>query len=671
MTDTDRAVVAVAEPPPTDRQPIDRIGRRDRITLIVVGVASVLPFYWAAIRDARRGFFPTMDIAATVVRARATLSAHPPLYGMWSSGSNWTGHEIHFPGAIQLYLLAVPTHLFGNTWGPLLAMATINAFWILLTAWLVHRHLGHRAALVLFAFLSLFTWSLGSENLIDPRPLEMVTIPFLCFLVIAWLVTAGDIDALPGLALVANYLFLNHLVMALQIPVLCLCALVGVVVWWRRPPAVSEASGPNGARGRRRLRRRLVQAGAITFVMWLPSLVQQVTGNPGNLTQLAEATTKHSPQVESWTVAYNATIRLIATPTFWFRGRFGDPALVSGLDHMTTWDMLAGLAVAGIMGVLVVIGWRRGDRYILAAMGVSIVGIAISIVTVTKAPTVWGFPIAYLRALWGLAAFVWFAVAFSLWRVAGNLLQRRLTPIAAVGAVIFAVLALSFADYGAATDVEQGPFAQRVNNRTVPALGAMEGPVLVKSAGGFDSERFFASLLLGLDSARVPYCVTPYEAQQYEHDCGASAGSTVLVQAGVPDRPPGATLISRTDLLSPAEMRARDRARRTIDTWLHSHRAIELTPAAWRLVDAAAPANGARVKAVVAPVDGDLSGVVSSPTMRLLVELEQQHRDHPSSRPAIFVQREFPHEAMATYFPLSVQARPPSLQVYRLGHEPG
>lgn len=665
MTDTDSAVVAVAEPPPTDRQPIARIGRRDRITLIVVGVASVLPFYWAAARDARRGFFPTQDIAATVVRARATLSAHPPLYGMWSSGSNWSGHEIHFPGATQLYLLAIPTHLLGNTWGPLIAMATINAFWIVLTAWLVYRHLGHRAALITFALLSVFTWSLGSENLIDARPMEMVTIPFLCFLVIAWLVTAGDIDALPGLALVANYLFLNHLVMTVQVPVICLCAVVGVVVWWRRPPGVVDPWAQDRARRGRRFRRRLLQAGAITLVMWLPSLIQQVTGRPGNLIELAKASTNHPPRVGSWTAAYDVTISLIAKPRFWFRGSFSDPYLVSGLRHVTAWDVLAGIAVAAIIGTLVVIGWRRRDRYILAAMGVSSVGIATSIVTVTQAPTEWGFPLPFLRGLWGLAAFVWFGVAYSLWRIAGSSFQRRVTPIAAVTAVTFAVLALSFADFGASTDVEWGPYARRVNDRTVPILADMDGPVLVNSAGDFASERFFASLVLGLDSAKVPYCVTPYEAQQYEHDCGARARSSVLVQAGVPDPPAGAKLISRTNLMSPQDVSKRDRARRTIDAWLGSHREIELTPAAWRLIDAA-PTNHARVKAVVAPADGDLSDVVASPTMRLLVELEQQHRDHPSSRPAIFAQRDFPHEAMTTYFPLSVQARAPSLQVYLL-----
>src|SRR5699024_3324342 len=122
-------------------------------------------------------------------------------------------------------------------------------------------------ALVAFVFLTAFMWSIGSENLIDPRPMEMVTIPFLCFLFAVWLVAEGDIDALPGLAVVANFLFLDHLVQALQIPVIGLCAVVGLILWARR-----GRSRPAGERppGLRRARRRLVQAGVITVVMWLP-----------------------------------------------------------------------------------------------------------------------------------------------------------------------------------------------------------------------------------------------------------------------------------------------------------------------------------------------------------------------------------------------------------------
>lgn len=674
MTDT---VADVADPIPDTSAARSDPDLRNRTLLVISAVAAVVPFFWAAIRDARNGFYPTMDVAATVIRGRATFSAHPPLYGMWSSGSSWAGHEIHFPGPILLYLLAAPTHLLGNTWGPLLAMATINAFWVLLAGWLIHRLVGVEAALVGFLFLNAFIWSIGSENLVDARPMEMVTIPFLCFLFLTWLVTSGRIDALPGLAIVANYLFLNHLVMALQIPVIGLCAVVGVLLWARRnradrrrgspPESVDEASPPDTKRGLRRLRRRLLQAGAVTFVMWLPSLIQQVTHSPGNLELLVRASSQHRDPVGSYVVGYNAVIRLITKPTFWFRGRFDNEGFPKGLQHVTIWDVVGGLILVGLLIGLGILALRRRDRLTVGAMSVAGVGIVISMVTVTQAPAAWGFPMQYLRSLWGLAAFVWFAIAFGAWRAVPRAAQVRVSSAAGVVAVVLGVLSLSFANYGSATDMTRGRFARELVDQLIPQLKGHD-PVNVVSGPNFSSQRFFSAVLLGLDTAGIDYCVDAHSAEQYgqEHNCFSDSNRTILIQAPVATNVAGAELLVQVPLLSDAEKADLVRTRRIFRDWIATAPTLELTDQAQRYVEAADPAFHKRLEDAIHPADGDLSRLMSSAPFRLLIGFQQNYLADPRHAPKVLTNGDVPIEAIARYFDLSDPTYHGSVRAYEV-----
>ncbi|HET8930221.1 MAG TPA: hypothetical protein VFN21_06145, partial [Acidimicrobiales bacterium] len=613
------------------------------------------------------GFYPTLDVAATIIRARATFSAHPPLYGMWSSGSSWAGHEIHFPGPILLYLLAVPVHLFGNTWGPLLGMAVINAFFVLMTGWVIYRRLGVNAALLGFLLLNVFLWSLGSENLIDPRPMEMVTIPFLCFLLLAWLVTSGEIDALPALAIVANYLFLNHLVMALQIPVIGLCAVVGVALWIRRTRADPGGPEPDTKAPSqwRRLRRRLLQTGAITFIMWLPTLIQQFTTSPGNLNLLISASGQHRDPVGSYVAGYNATVRLIAQPTFWFRGRFDESDFPGSLRTLTVWDVLAGVVVVGLIAGLGFAAWRRRDRLSLGALAVAVVAIAISIETVTQAPRMWGFPMQYLRSLWGLAAFVWFAIAFSAYRTVAPHVQVRAAQLAGIAAIAFGVLGLSYANFGSATDMDNRRFARAVVADVVPQL-TDRGTVRVTSGPDFTSQRYLSTLLLGLDTAGVHFCVDHHTAQQYgsQHDCAREADVSVYLQA--PDHPGvnRGRLIAQVPLLSEADHAELARTEKVFERWLDGRDQIALTAEAERIVVAGSAEGRRTVEAMLRPPDGDLSGLMRSDRFRTLIGLDHSYRADHGGSTGLLADPNAPVNEMLRYFELTDPSLHGNIWVY-------
>ena len=106
--------VAVPEAPTPEAletagtRPADALDERFRWVFRVACALVVLPVYVAAVRNGLHHWVPTWDAATTTVRVNDVFSRHPPLIGMWSSASGWSGHQINFIGALQLYLLAIP-----------------------------------------------------------------------------------------------------------------------------------------------------------------------------------------------------------------------------------------------------------------------------------------------------------------------------------------------------------------------------------------------------------------------------------------------------------------------------------------------------------------------------------------------------------------------------------
>ena len=110
---------------------------------------------------------------------------------MQAAAATRSGFEVHFPGPWQLYVLALPTRLLGNVWGPLVAMGLLNTVWILLTAWLLYRRLPPAQALTGLLGLSGLLWALGSGFVVTPIPMDMVMIPFALLCISAWSVVDG------------------------------------------------------------------------------------------------------------------------------------------------------------------------------------------------------------------------------------------------------------------------------------------------------------------------------------------------------------------------------------------------------------------------------------------------------------------------------------------------
>jgi hypothetical protein len=150
-----------------------------------------VPILWAAIRAAAGGWDPIGDDAYFTVRSRDVLTSHHPLLGAWSSGSLDLRTPINNLGPTQLDLLA-PFTRFTPMGGTAIAVAIVNVAAIVVIAWLLVRIAGEQIVLPAMSAVGLLTWTMGSEMLITPRQHQAMILPYLCLLVTAWAVTAGD-----------------------------------------------------------------------------------------------------------------------------------------------------------------------------------------------------------------------------------------------------------------------------------------------------------------------------------------------------------------------------------------------------------------------------------------------------------------------------------------------
>ncbi len=497
-------------------------------------VVVVVPVWVAVVRAGVGGLYPYADGAETVLRALDVFDGPFPLAGMSAAGGSQGGTDVYFPGAWQLYVIALPTRVLGTVWGPLVAMGILNTLWIVLAGWLLLRRLRPVEALVGIGFLATFVWSVGSGFLITPIPMEMVLVPTATLLIAVWAVADGDPVAAPVLALVANFLWLDHLVLVVTVPVLVACAVVGSILWFRRERHEGEASVPR----RRRMWRGVIVAGAITVVMWIPTIVQQLTVRPGNLWQLFANVGAERPVTATWWSAAHDTMSVIGRPPFWFRGSLDNPDFAKRPTgwyvgpHLTLHDLVLWVVVVGALVGLGIVAHRRRDRTGLWLLIVAGVAVAVSVVTTRSAPNYLsiGPPMGYIRASWAVAMFVWFAVVVNLVRLARGRMVWAAAGPALVLVVVCTVANLPVAADGYGTDARTNRIVDEIN-RTVPGRLAGRGTFEL-AATSFRAHVFSAALALRLTEAGVPTC---YRSEWLLSDgsraaCPADTAGTLVVE---------------------------------------------------------------------------------------------------------------------------------------------
>ena len=123
------------------------------------------------------------------------------------------------------------------------------------------------------------TWSTGTAVLTDPISSNVGGYPLLAAAVLAWALLLGDLRLLPLAVGVISFVAQQHLAMVIPAGAVTIVASVGVARELRRRWPERE--------DRARALRWVGGAVLVAGVLWLPVAIDQVTGDPGNLTAIA------------------------------------------------------------------------------------------------------------------------------------------------------------------------------------------------------------------------------------------------------------------------------------------------------------------------------------------------------------------------------------------------
>ncbi|HET8929945.1 MAG TPA: hypothetical protein VFN21_04735 [Acidimicrobiales bacterium] len=556
--------------------------RDDRCWYLIVAVLTVLPILIIVIRAGLDGWAPTFDEAHTVLRARYSLGRDPGLLGIYTDASNWIDSPTYFPGPWWLWWMALPIRVLGATWGPLLAIASLNAFWFLLAGWSVKRRLGPRAAMAALVFLGALTWGLGNSVLLSASGQVMIVPVFAACCFVAWALAAGDEGVLPALALITNFILLDEVVLVRLLPPIIAAA---VVIWGIGLYRVRARAPEQWPAVRSKSKRAVLWSVVISAVMWIPSIVQEFTDDPGNLTNLWRVAGSTPTQSGVWLRAYDVLVGFFVRPPFWLRGSrdsqmlFYDPSL-SGVVRLVTAAVVIGSTVWLARSAI-----ERRDRAAVSVLALAAVTFLAAWYNLAYPPTPTGVPtyIGYFLSTWAVAMFITFALGFALVRAfPGRAARFRLVTLVGCAAAL-AALNLPHANFAAGTYASSDEMIATARALDPLVVDAVEdrGRVQIARPNVYTSP-IVAALAVALDDASIPFCIEGVPQWSDLPVSGCRRGSTDVTVEVLPAAfaapTPGATVIARYAPLSAAERKELDVLGTKVDAALAS--ATELAPTA-------------------------------------------------------------------------------------------
>jgi len=248
-----------------------------RRRLVVAGLAAVvaLPLAIAVVALRTPRWYPLLDLAMTELRVRDVGTRHTPLVGLVGRLSS-NGNQGSHLGPISFYALAPVYRLLGgSSWSLLLGVALLNTAAVATTIWIAARRGGARLALGFAAALAVLVHVYGTQVLTEPWNPYMPVMWWMLTLVALWAALCDDLAMLPVAVFAASFASQTHI------------SYVGLVGGFAALTLVAIAVRAHRLRGDRpALRRLLGWAGAsvaLGLLLWTPTIIDQVTGDPGNV----------------------------------------------------------------------------------------------------------------------------------------------------------------------------------------------------------------------------------------------------------------------------------------------------------------------------------------------------------------------------------------------------
>jgi hypothetical protein len=169
-------------------------------------------------------------------------------------------------------------------------------------------------------------------------------------------------------------------------------------------------------------------------LVWLPPLVQQITGSPGNLGEIVDYFRHPTEKMLGFGTGFGLMGKELGLPGPWVTGNDASP--LGFVFTAGTGTALVLLAAALILGGL---AWRWGSS---SATRLACLVVATAWFGVLAGARITVVPGPYLlRWWWVIAALLWSSLAWSLWSVVGEArLASTAVPVGSVAIVILAAV---------------------------------------------------------------------------------------------------------------------------------------------------------------------------------------------------------------------------------------
>lgn len=422
-----------------------------------------MPLVVSVVLAARRGEWMAGDRSIMGLYTHDVFSSHPPLLGTASTLGLYTAaggptDTVYHLGPAQFYALAVPDWLAsGHPAGLYAGGLLVNLTAIAVVVWGARRRLGPAGGSLASLAMVGLGYGLGATLLRDIWTPHLGLWPLLALLVTTWSLVDGDVKALPWAALAASFLAQIELLFVGPALVLTLTGVVGLVVH-----RVRHRDDPD----RPSLRRPAVISAVLSAVVWLPVVIQEATGNPGNLTLLIRSLGAQKDRAPLSFVGGNLVAFLQVPPIFLRRERL--PFEVGA--HTSVAAAASAALVLGALGWLSVraVRGQLGSPTIRAMLITSwamVLGGALNLL-ITPAEGIIG--LQYRRWMWPGGTFIWLTLLVGGAHQLRHLLddydlgwsERTVSTATAVGALGLAALAIVPATTG-----QHSPMLESVGTR--------------------------------------------------------------------------------------------------------------------------------------------------------------------------------------------------------------
>jgi hypothetical protein len=586
------------EPPeeaaaPAEAEPADAPdrGAKRRRRLAVAGLTALvaLPLVVAAAALHAPRWYPLLDLSQTELRVRDVGTSHTPLIGLIGRIRAYN-HDGSHPGPISFYALAPTYRILGSSaWSLLVGTVVLNVAALATSLWLAVRRGGPKLALGLAAVVAVLLSAYGTHVLTEPWNPYLPVLWWLVFLLAVWAIACDDLAMLPVATFAGSFCAQTHVSYLGLVGGFVAIGLValGVRLVVRRRDRLD----------RRRLLGWTGLSLLIGFVLWLPTLIDQLRSEPGNAAL----------------IIHNFFLDDTANPVGY---RLGGEALAVHLNlwrflgghQATTGSVIPGLLLVAVWLGAVVVAWRlrpgaddalRLRRATLLRLHL-VVGMALVLGLVSASRilnTIWFYLMLWA---WPVTALVLLAIGWTAATVLGARPggARRAVRVAApaLAALVLVAWLAPFTDNAASAEVVKPRVSAYVGLMTDEVVPAIDDDTIAGS-GGPDG-RYLLTWTDGVDLGAAGWgLLDELERRGYDvgvvehHGVGAKSHrvlfpgqQTAEIHVSVgPDIPqwednPDVTTLGVFDLRTPAERAEYDRLKQDLADELVATDRAELVP---------------------------------------------------------------------------------------------